>query len=284
MPRLRFRDATSIAVVLTLALAHTGRTQPSRYGAATNSPPSGAASSDRSHKIYPLDEMGVDPDFGEWIAQTIPEVIATGTWKGPGVIRYYAPKNILVVCHTPTVQAKVEEFLKDVRKSLPEAKTANAASRTSSTAGREVVPAAYAPASLKTSRPTIEPSLSYPVPAQAKAPKHLFHFIVRYEGEGIIDDSVVKVMKSYFQAEKKASVATTPAAGYSASALTPATAYSAPALTPATADYTSSPSTTPPSAVSLPAMSVAPVAAAKGTALKGHKKDKEKKKEQTQER
>ena len=177
MPRLRFRDATSIAVVLTLALAHTGRTQPSRYGAATTSPPSGAASSDRSHKIYPLDEMGVDPDFGEWIAQTIPEVIATGTWKGPGVIRYYAPKNILVVCHTPTVQAKVEEFLKDVRKSLPEAKTANAASRTSSTAGREVVPAAYRAGLAQDIPPDdrAEPLLSCPRPgegAEAPVPFH----------------------------------------------------------------------------------------------------------------
>src|SRR5262249_26738395 len=156
--------------------------------------------SDRSYKIYSLAELGSDPGFGEWIAQTIPEVIATGTWKGPGVIRYYAPKNILVVCHTPAVQAKADEFLKDVRKSLPDAKRATAAAPKSSGVDREVVPTAYrAPALLKTSAPTSDPTLSYPVPAQAKPPKHLFHFIVRYEGEGIIDDSVVKVMKAYIQ-------------------------------------------------------------------------------------
>jgi hypothetical protein len=165
-------------------------------------------SADRSYKIYSLDELGGDPGFGEWVAQTIPEVIATGTWKGPGVIRYYAPKNVLVVCHTPAVQAKVDGFLKDVKKSLPDAKKANAAAPKGSAHGHEVVPAAYqTPGLLKASGPAPEPSLSYPVPAQAKTPKHLFHFIIRYEGDGIIDDSVVRVMKSYFQAERKAAVA-----------------------------------------------------------------------------
>jgi hypothetical protein len=266
MPRLRFRDATSIAVVLTLAFTHTGRTQSSRgwVNAYATSPPP-AASSERSHKIYALDEMGVDPGFGEWIAQTISEVIATGTWKGPGVIRYYAPKNILVVCHTPAVQAKVEEFLKDMRKSLPEAKTANAASRKIAPPDREVVPAAYrAPASLKASRPTVEPSLSYPIPAQAKAPKHLFHFIVRYEGEGIIDDSVVKVMKSYFQAEKKASAAATPVTAYGAAPAAPVAGSPAPVCLPAAppADYVTPYPSPEPRATALPPTSAAPVTAA----------------------
>ena len=208
MIRLRFSDSTSLALVLALTVAQTGRAQPQSEDLrmATYTIASSKDTGDRSYKIYSLDEMGDDPGFGEWIAQTIPEVIASGTWKGPGVIRYYAPKNILVVCHTAAVQAKVDAFLKDVKKSLPSEKKATATMRKGSAPDRGVVPAAYrAPALLKASSP--EPSLSYPVPAQAKPPKHLFHFIIRYEGEGIIDDSVVKAMKAYTQAEKKASEA-----------------------------------------------------------------------------
>ena len=217
MTRLRYRGSTSLALVLALAWTQAGRTQPEGGWATKSSRPSSsmlvaaADSAERSYKIYSLDELGGDPGFGEWIAQTIPEVIAAGTWKGPGVIRYYAPKNILVVCHTPAVQAKVDGFLKDVKKSLPDAKRANAAAPKGPAPGHEVVQAAYqAPSVLKASGPAAESGLSYPVPAQAKAPKHLFHFIVRYEGEGIIDDSVVRVLKSYFQAERKAAAAAAP--------------------------------------------------------------------------
>src|SRR5262249_38295247 len=34
------------------------------------------------------------------------------------------------------------------------------------------------------------PTHGHPVPTHAKAPKHLFHFIIRYGGEGIIGSSV----------------------------------------------------------------------------------------------
>ena len=263
MTRLRFRSSISFAIALVLVLSQTGMAQ-SQNGFTTKASLtlSSADSSDRSYKIYSLAELGGDPGFGEWIAQTIPEVIATGTWKGPGVIRYYAPKNILVVCHTPAVQAKVNEFLKDVRKSLPDAKRANAAAPKSSGLDREVVPAAYrAPALLKTSSPTTDPTLAYPVPAQAKAPKHLFHFIVRYEGEGIIDDSVVKVMKAYIQAEKKAAAAAAPVAVDSAPA-----------------------SSSTPSTGSLPpASDTTTVAPNEKKEKKGEKKDKEKEEEQPDE-
>jgi hypothetical protein len=55
-----------------------------------------------------------------------------------------------------------------------------------------------------------EASTAYPVPAQARSPKHLFHFIIRYEGEGLVDDNIVKAMKVYnqmYQGEQKASAA-----------------------------------------------------------------------------
>ena len=42
------------------------------------------------------------------------------------------------------------------------------------------------------------PVLNYPVPPQHKSPKHLFHFIIRYEGEGIIDSNVVDLFKNMY--------------------------------------------------------------------------------------
>jgi hypothetical protein len=270
MARLRFRRSTSLAVVLAIALTQTGTAQPQSFtlSKADYTPAPATDSADRSYKIYALDDLGGDPGFGEWIAQTIPEVIAQGTWKGPGVIRYYAPKNILVVCHTPAVQAKVEVFLKDMKQSLPGEKKTTVTTRKGTASDHMVIPAGYrAPALLRASSPTPEPSLSYPVPAQVRPPKHLFHFIIRYEGEGIIDDNVVKAMKGYIQAEKKASEAAAAGSSYSA----PAPPANQPSATPpaSTTSSTSTGSSTP---------------ATKDKEEKAEdKKDKEKPKEKTDE-
>lgn len=266
MARLRFRGCPAMALVLALALTQTGTAQPQSLtlSVADHTPAPVSASAGRCYKIYGLDDLGSDPGFGAWIALTIPEVIAQGTWNGPGAIRFYGPKNILVVCHTPAVQAKVEVFLKDVKKSLPSEKKMTATARKSA----ELVPAGHrAPALLRTSSPTPERSLAYPVPEQARPPKHLFHFIIRYEGEGIIDDNVAKAMKGYIRAEKNAgqAAASTPAA-------------SAP---PAVAGSTVAPAATPPQASPTP--STAPTAATKDKEKKEEKKDQDKKKENTDE-
>jgi hypothetical protein len=159
---------------------------------------------ERTCTIYALAELGEDSNLGKWIAETIPEVIEPGTWKGQGVLRYYAPKNILVVYHTPAVQTKVDGFLKNVKKSLPSVKAAKTTPGWTSAPRQKVVPAAYGvPAPLETATPVPEPRLGYAVPAPVRTPKHLFHFIIRYEGEGIIDDNVVKFLKAYYQGEKK---------------------------------------------------------------------------------
>ncbi len=160
---------------------------------------------DRSYSIYSLSDMGYDADFGKWIAETIPEVIEPNSWQksgGPGVLRYNAAKNYLIVSHSAGVQAKVDGFLRKVKTSLPKGtKTNFAANKKSPHAG--IVPASYsAPVLLHPSNPVPEAS-SYPVPAPVKPPKHLFHFLIRYEGEGIIDDNVVKYMKVQAQGEKK---------------------------------------------------------------------------------
>jgi hypothetical protein len=248
MARFRFRGWLSLALVLALALTQTGSSQSptsSRPGYSKSSSGSSlsgstsmpstlvpssslatSASAERSYKIYSLNEYGTEPGFGAWVAETIREVIATDTWrKGNNAISYYAPKNILVVSNTPAVQAKVEEFLADVKKSLPAGKPANATVHRMPAHGQhDLVPASYQPPTLpRPASAAPEPSLSYPVPAQAKPPKHLFHFIIRYEGEGIVDDNIVKAVKTYYQAEAKAAAATTTsqAKGYAAPSVTP---------------------------------------------------------------
>jgi hypothetical protein len=37
---------------------------------------------------------------------------------------------------------------------------------------------------------------TYPIPAPAQPPKHLFHLVVRYEGDGLIDQNAVDMCKS----------------------------------------------------------------------------------------
>jgi hypothetical protein len=138
--------------------------------------------------------MEDDPNLCQWIADTIPEVIQPDSWKHYGVkLSYYAPSKILVVNHTSAVHAQVEEFLQNLKKSLPRQNaTANTDTRDSG-----VAPAQFAlkdpprPVASVQTNPA-----SYPVPFPPQAPKHLFHFIIRYEGEGIIDSSVVKFAKA----------------------------------------------------------------------------------------
>jgi hypothetical protein len=52
------------------------------------------------------------------------------------------------------------------------------------------------PIAVKAVEPPAPPASGYPVAAPLKQPKHLFHFIIRYEGEGLIDANVVKFAKA----------------------------------------------------------------------------------------
>src|SRR5438876_1472191 len=72
-----------------------------------------------------------------------------------------------------------------------------------------VVPAKHEePGLLKASNPVPEQHPNYLVPGPVRQPKHLFHFIIRYEGEGIIDPNVVEAIKA--QNSQNSSVAPTP--------------------------------------------------------------------------
>jgi hypothetical protein len=214
MARLRFVAVALLALAVAGNSVQTGRTDDLK---ASPTPPfplsktmsgsailsAAVASAEKcTCKIYALGDMGYDADLGKWIARTIPEVVEPETWKGSGVLRYYAPKNVLVVRNSPVVQTKVAEFLKNLKKSLP-LEGEHLMAVPSKTGPRStVVPAEHREPRLpRSSSPLPEPS-AYPVPAPAKAPKHLFHFLIRYEGEGIIDDNVVKFMKGYTRAMK----------------------------------------------------------------------------------
>lgn len=261
MARLRFVAAALLALAFAGNSTQLGRTQEDPLVGVQTTEPKRAA--DEPCVIYSLTDMGFDSLLGVWIAETIPEMIEPSSWKnqgGMGAIRYYAQKNILIVKQSHAIQKKVDGFLKDLKASMPTASAANSAGK--KTPHASVIPADHRePALLRTSNLTSESS-GYPVAAPVKAPKHLFHFIIRYEGEGIIDDSVVKAMKAYTQAEKKASEAAAPA-------------YTAP-VTPAgtTSTFTATGSTS---------SSAAPATKDNKEEKKEDKKDKEKPKEKTDE-
>jgi hypothetical protein len=116
------------------------------------------------------------------------------------VLRFYGPKKILVVYHTPAVQTKVDAFLKNLKKALPRDKGNKIATRNTFTQDRRVVPARYLdPSVIRPAATVPEPNATYPVPAPVQRPKHLFHFIIRYEGAGIIDSNVIKFMKAQME-------------------------------------------------------------------------------------
>ncbi len=160
--------------------------------------------------VYSLADMGDDPAFGQWVAETIPAVIAPKTWGQPGqsgnkhVIRYYGPRKVLVVYHTPAVHAQIDAFLKDFKKTCAARAEKTAAAERTFARDRAVVPASFiAPVPSRPVQAAATDHAGYPVPAPARRPKHLFHFIIRYEGEGIIDDNVVKYFKTQQEPEKK---------------------------------------------------------------------------------
>jgi hypothetical protein len=159
-------------------------------------------------KTYSLADMGDDPKLGAWIAEMLPQVVQPGTWnigEAPQrrVLSYYAPAKMLLVYHTPAVHDEIDEFLRGIKKSLPATTaTARAPGFFGLAQTQFVVPAAH-----------VEPAPApggYPVPAQTAQPRHLFHFIIRYEGDGVIDRNVVDFTKAYAKENAVATTTTSP--------------------------------------------------------------------------
>jgi hypothetical protein len=198
MAGYRFWLQSSLSVVLALATVQAGWSQtivpPAVFENGVLQVSETVSPNCSTCKVYSLRDLGDDPNLCKWIAETIPDVIQPASWKQDGVtISYYAPSKILVVNHTPAVHAQVDEFLQNLKKSLPQQKA---------TANRDMRDCAVMPAQFGVKDPPrpVGPAqtnpVSYPVPFPPQAPKHLFHFIIRYEGEGIIDSSVVKFAKA----------------------------------------------------------------------------------------
>jgi hypothetical protein len=199
MAGYRFWLQNSLSVVVALMLVQLGQAQ-------TGLPPTGGAFGSLSHlgtstqsigstcKVYSLADLGDDPNLCKWLAETLPEVVQPGSWKQNGVkLSYYAPAKVLVINHSPAVHAQVDDFLQSLKKSLPQQKgTAKAPMHFPPVMQAQfAVPDGARPMGAVQTGPS-----GYPVPAAPQTPKHLFHFIIRYEGEGIIDSNVVKLAKA----------------------------------------------------------------------------------------
>jgi hypothetical protein len=190
MTRFRFWSQSSMSVVLALAFVHAATAQ---FNWAD--PPLPSASSKpvlatgATCKVYSLGELGDDPKLCKWIADTIPDMIQPTSWKQTDAkISFYAPSKILVVSNTPAVHAQVDEFLQSLKKSVTQ-------SRPTATPG--LLPAQFAiPDTVRAGQGVQTGPGGYPVPMTPQTPKHLFHFIIRYEGEGIVDSNVVSFAKA----------------------------------------------------------------------------------------
>jgi hypothetical protein len=161
-------------------------------------------------KIYSLADLGDDPNLGPWLAATIPTVIQPEYWtkESPvkdctataaaslGRLNYFPPGKILVVYHTAAVQAEVAAFLQNVKQALPRGNNAAARTQQNASGIKQVLFPIKdsATAVIKTAEAAPASKYTYPIPAPVKQPKHLFHLIIRYEGEGLGDVSALTDM------------------------------------------------------------------------------------------
>jgi hypothetical protein len=164
-------------------------------------PPS-SAPAEATCVVYRLSDLGNDPSLGKWVAETIPEMVLPGTWAqagGIGKISYHPPTQVLVVYHTAAAHAKVEAFLRDVKKAAPSA-AASAPVNVPASGSAAKTPAMTTgiqqarhtqPAQLRVADSAA--GSTYLIPPPLTQPKHLFHLIIRYEGDGVSDTSAGSV-------------------------------------------------------------------------------------------
>jgi len=147
-----------------------------------------APAKDATCVVYPLAGIGHDPHLAQWLAEAIPSVVEPESWRADGVtITYHAPSKVLVVRQTPAVHAKVKAFLAEMKNATHEEKGAVHLRKA------PVIQAEYTQAAPQKTPQTA--GTGYPVPAPEKQPKHLFHLVLRYEGDGFSDDAVAGLVK-----------------------------------------------------------------------------------------
>ena len=152
--------------------------------------------------IYSLTDLGGDPSLGQWITETIPEVVAPKSWQhvgGEGRLSYHGPARILVVYQSAAVHTQIDAFLNNIKKAVPQGKQPPAPKMGRMATGDDsVVPTQFTITDLNKQTDTAaNKSSAYPVPAPLQQPKHLFHVVIRYEGDGIADANVVDLVKSF---------------------------------------------------------------------------------------
>jgi hypothetical protein len=205
---LRFQDRTLLLVAVAVSLLQATRSE-SQLTTRIPSlpPPAEAVPADTTCAVYSLSDLGDDPSVGLWVADTLLKLMDSGAWRGEGsgrwLLNYHPQSRVLVVHHTPVVQAKIESFLRDVKKALPQSARSGPEMQVIQAGGT-------APAVVRPSGPAAPAYLSGPpayiVPGPKQQPKHLFHFIIRYEGDGLgeagpVDDDKTSPGKSPVVAE-----------------------------------------------------------------------------------
>lgn len=178
-----------------------------------------------SYKVISLADLG-DAEVGHWILQAIPQVIAAGTWghettactsvlpgspralvKDHHSLNYYPPARLLVVAHTPAVQAEVEAFVNNIRKSMPASNKKMSPPSVGVVQAHHVIaaptqvekPAAAADTKKPANRHRFQISLEGLEGKASESEAMSFSvksFSVVYEGDGIIDNNIVELIKA----------------------------------------------------------------------------------------
>jgi len=213
MPRSRFLGPTVLTVALAVTQFQAGWSDepkpsspdkpslfPATPKAATAPKATESAKAGATCVIYPLAELGRDPGLAKWVAETIPDMIAPSSWSqvgGTGRITHNATSQVLVVYQSAAVHAQVETFLNDLRKAGP-----GGAAKPAVPVGK-VVSAHYTDAGLIKPADPVTKGQGYPVPPPLQQPKHLFHLVIRYEGDGIVDANVASMVKDIVAAARE---------------------------------------------------------------------------------
>ena len=194
----------AIALMLTASACADEPKVENAFRRAATQPKPGASAAETKRlnvAIYSLSDLGGDPSLGKWIADTITEVIDPTTWQhvgGEGRLSYHAPAKLLVVYQTAAVHSQVDAFLNNIKKAVPQAK--QPAGKMGKMSGEHgVMPAQFNVTELtkQSDAAASSKSAAYPVPPPLQQPKHLFHVVIRYEGDGIVDANVVDLLKSF---------------------------------------------------------------------------------------
>ena len=106
-----------------------------------------------------------------------------------------------MISHTPAIHKQVDAFLSQIKEAMPNTPTPSPNWQTPSNQG--VVPATYSvvPRMMQMVRGQVPgtpppPPQRMPRTGSESRPKHRFQFSVFYEGDGLIDDNVVELIKA----------------------------------------------------------------------------------------